>query len=607
MPSVDFFLNDGSESMENVRDYPFQGTFSEVKDKPFAILHTSGSTGIPKPVFVTHGTFASEDAHQLIPSMGGQPTWVDKIRGKRVFIGLPLFHAACLGMLAFGIFAGATCVLPPPRPLTADLVDFMHTYGNVQGSLIAPSIIMDLYSNPDHLSNMLRQLSFLAYVGGPLAQSIGNDISSKLQLITVFGTTENMFFPIEMRDDNPAEWEYIQYSPFLGHIYRPVDNLLCELVIVRNPDYHLFQGVFSTFPKINEYGTSDLYEAHPSKTGLWRFRLRSDDIICFSNAEKLNPISMEATITGHPRVQSAVIGGHGHFQACLLIEPKTYPSTPEETQLFINDVWPTVMEANKDCPAHGRVMKDFIMMTDPLRPLPRAGKDSVQRYAVFQLYEHEFEAIYNQEDDIERPTFKLASVQAVDSHQANSAKTNGVRVSDSTASPAEVNGVQSNIISSETEAYSEDVLHRIVSKVVTEQLNQALGQAMGQVAAHLLRGAKGPLLLDRILQGKYQQSSNVSVQGNGANGGGANTLGPSHLKQVLLQVLSDTTYLSGLTDDANMFECGLDSVQLPALVKQINSTLGDLKMKTGTVSMKTIYENPSVNGLVQVIGGGDSI
>ena len=55
------------EDLDKVKHIPFILTWEEAKDKPFCVLHTSGSTGIPKPVFVTYGTFACNDAHQLIP------------------------------------------------------------------------------------------------------------------------------------------------------------------------------------------------------------------------------------------------------------------------------------------------------------------------------------------------------------------------------------------------------------------------------------------------------------------------------------------------------------------------------------------------------------
>ncbi|KAK3179437.1 hypothetical protein OEA41_005559 [Lepraria neglecta] len=223
-----------------------------------------------------------------------------------------------------------------------------------------------------------------------------------MKLITLFGSTETKLFPIEV-DDDSTNWEYIPISRFLGYEFRPSRHKLFELVIVRKEDLYLFQGVFSTFPDLQEYPMKDLYERNPSNGGSWAFRARADDIIALNNAEKLNPVTMETIISGHPAVKSAIIGGHGQFQAALLVEPNQPLLDDKERLKFILDIWPTVMQANRDCPAHGRIMKDFITLTSPDKPLPRAGKDTVQRYAAIKLYAEEFKALYSSKSEKPQP------------------------------------------------------------------------------------------------------------------------------------------------------------------------------------------------------------
>ena len=390
LPELDDLLDDS----QNVEIYPWRATFDEVKDEPCMILHTSGSTGTPKPVYVTHGNYASNDAHQLIPSAGGKPTMVDLVRGKRLFLAFPLFHAANLTWtVGYSIFSGMTCVLPPPGPLTVDIVDMVHTYGKVDGSLLPPSILIDLYNNPPCLSNMVNRLKFVAYVGGTLPVEIGDSIAARMKLITFMGSTETMLLPIEDNDD-PKDWRYIPLSPYLGHTFRPARDGLHELVIIRQKKFELFQGAFSTFPGLEEYPMKDLYEQHPLKSSSWAFRARADDIIALNNAEKVNPVTMETVISGHPAVAGAIIGGDGEFQTSLLVEPRTAVSTEHERAELLPELWPTIKDANRDCPAHGRIMKDFVIFTDPEKPLPRAGKETVQRHAALKLYAPEMKALY---------------------------------------------------------------------------------------------------------------------------------------------------------------------------------------------------------------------
>ena len=49
-----------------IRHFPFTKTFPEAQHDPFLILHTSGSTGLPKPVTFTHAVVAAQDAHSAI-------------------------------------------------------------------------------------------------------------------------------------------------------------------------------------------------------------------------------------------------------------------------------------------------------------------------------------------------------------------------------------------------------------------------------------------------------------------------------------------------------------------------------------------------------------
>ncbi|MCJ1295167.1 hypothetical protein MMC34_006729 [Xylographa carneopallida] len=338
---------------------------------------------------------AAIDAFQMIPSLGGKPWHGRYWRGKRVFLTFPLFHAAGLGfLLPICIYHGIIPVLPPANgPLTAEIANSVNIYGNVRMGLFPPSMLVDLARDPVFLDN-LRHLEHVSFGGGPLPKDIGDLISTKTRVSACFGTTEAAFYPTELSE--PEDWQYFSFSPFLGQEFRHFGDDLYEHILVRSksPELAALQGIFFTFPDLDEFATKDLYSKHPSRVGWWLYRGRADDIIVFSNGEKLNPLAMEATIESHPAVLSALIGGHGKFQSVLLVEPVTPPSTEQEAEELLTKLWPTIEKANRQSPAHGRLFKDLVTFTSAEKPMLRAGKGTVQRRKTFELYEEELNALY---------------------------------------------------------------------------------------------------------------------------------------------------------------------------------------------------------------------
>ncbi|MCJ1475982.1 hypothetical protein MMC13_004646 [Lambiella insularis] len=209
--------------------------------------------------------------------------------------------------------------------------------------------------------------------------------------MTLFGTSEAATYPTELHE---GQWEYMRFSPFFGHEYRCHDGELYELVLVRKKELDLFQGVFATFPKLSDYFTHDLFSKHPTRSDLWIYRGRSDDIISFTNAEKFNPVDMERTISAHPAVLAAIVSGHGRPQASLLIQPRKLPTTEEEREDLLDEIWPTIERANLDCPAHGRIMKDFVIFSTKDQPMTWTGKETVTRKMTTAMYQEELDNLY---------------------------------------------------------------------------------------------------------------------------------------------------------------------------------------------------------------------
>lgn len=86
-------------AQEPVTHYPYEKSFEEAAHDPFIVIHTSGSTGLPKPITLYHGGLATPDTHHAMPPLDGYDPAVILPTGQdptRVFVSLPPFHVSSL-------------------------------------------------------------------------------------------------------------------------------------------------------------------------------------------------------------------------------------------------------------------------------------------------------------------------------------------------------------------------------------------------------------------------------------------------------------------------------------------------------------------------------
>ena len=156
-----------------VVSYPYTKTFAEARLDPFVVLHTSGSTGFPKPVILTHGTIAQHDTFLHPGKEGDKPLALSCYRGLRVFVRLGLFHSATMRLVAYAIYSGTTLVFPPSLgPVTAEKLNLVHLHGRLDASFAPPALLVQIANNQEYLEN-IRHLRYLSFGGGPLPRETG--------------------------------------------------------------------------------------------------------------------------------------------------------------------------------------------------------------------------------------------------------------------------------------------------------------------------------------------------------------------------------------------------------------------------------------------------
>ena len=66
LPEIDELLD-----VESIKSFPYNKAFDEASQDPFCLLHTSGITGVTKPVPWSHGLIGTMAAVRLLPPSEG--------------------------------------------------------------------------------------------------------------------------------------------------------------------------------------------------------------------------------------------------------------------------------------------------------------------------------------------------------------------------------------------------------------------------------------------------------------------------------------------------------------------------------------------------------
>ncbi|KAL8707220.1 MAG: hypothetical protein Q9220_007714 [cf. Caloplaca sp. 1 TL-2023] len=382
----------------DVPSYPYGKTFDEADHDPFIVIHTSGSTGLPKPVVIYHGGLATVDGHHNLPSYDEGQAQVRAFGTRtRMLQTLPPFHVAgILCSLSIALYHEIIPVWPPAgRPISLDLFDDAVDNLRLDGCLVPPSLLEEVSQSQASLDR-LRRLKYVGFGGGPLAASAGDIISQYTKPLNILGSSESGFLPVI--EDKPEDWQYFYFDPKLkGFHFEQYEENLYEMIIVRHPYTDSFHSTWYTFPKEDHYVTHDLFHKHPSKENLWLYAGRSDDVIVLSNGEKLNPLAMQSTMLAHPDVSGVLILGQGRFEPAALVELRHgQPQSEQEREAFDKSFQPYIDQANENAPTYAKLLYDHIFFTKPEKPMVRADKGTIKRSATAKLYAKEVDEFYEQ-------------------------------------------------------------------------------------------------------------------------------------------------------------------------------------------------------------------
>ncbi|GLA21562.1 putative NRPS-like protein biosynthetic cluster [Aspergillus niger] len=392
IPSLGEMLGSRMESYDYLKNY------DEEENETCAIIHSSGTTGLPKPVSLTHGYIGVMDriAHLPCPEGRKPGTWEIMRPNALLLSTTPFFHMMGLYGFILSIFHHTTLVIMPDGPVNPDRILDVIDAVRPTAALISPSILEEM-SSSDRALRAISRLECLYFGGAPLSEKVGDQLCKLTNLATAIGSSEAGLIP-SLAPLKRGDWKYFEWNPFSGVTMQPLGDEMYEMVIQRGPSRD-YQGIFHTYPELQSYHTKDVFMPSPTNCNLWRYYGRIDDVIVLSNSEKFNPITMEKVVEGHPLVHSAIIAGQGQFQASLLVEPDWNKwDEGQSARELIEAIWPIVQQANKIGPAHGRILKSKIAVASQKKPFKKTAKGSTQRHHVYRDYAEDIAALYSAAD-----------------------------------------------------------------------------------------------------------------------------------------------------------------------------------------------------------------
>ncbi|KAG1767497.1 putative aminoadipate reductase [Suillus placidus] len=403
-PISEVYPHLGNESLaHHFVPYPKRSTITRLTET-ILYMHSSGSTGFPKPIAQNHRGQLSWLNAPLLWQYRNYPSV------RLGVMGLPPFHIFGVAAQLYAMLIGVTATLHAPTsvgdrrtlptiPTSDNMIECIGRTGT--NIVLCVPYHLEQWADSEEALKTLRKIGYVVYGGGPLSEKKGDFLTTAgIPLAQLYGATEcgpvSILPPRDSVVNGNPYWQWVEFSDTYWYVSKHNQNHALDQSLQRSGK---LQPSIENLPDVQGYATSDLFVRHPTQKQLWKIVSRADDVIVLSSGEKTVPSQMETIIGCCPYVNGALMFGRERNQVGVLIEPTVdhFIDVDNEEQVaqFRNRVWPYVEDANASVPTYSRIFKEMILVARGDKPVSRTMKGTIQRKAALQAYEQEINALYD--------------------------------------------------------------------------------------------------------------------------------------------------------------------------------------------------------------------
>lgn len=363
------------------------------RDKIALIMHSSGSTGLPKPVFLSHRNVLCH------PVQGP---------GLHNFGALPLYHMYGVSTTLQAMYMKKTAnIFNALLPLTAE--NLIMSIKAVQPEVIhaVPYALGLLAEQPLGIA-YLKSCNTVTAAGARTPDELGDRLVKEgVNLGVVFGTTEAGLAGDTMRREKGDDsWNYIRLYPNIRKYVHmdPIGDGHYECVYLNG--HPGLSASNSDDPAPGSWRSKDIFIPHPSIQDTWKYITRLDDRITLVNGEKVLPLPIEGCIRESDLVREAVVVGIDRSIPGLLVFKSQLANCMPDSE-YIDAIWPVVENANSRAEGFSQIIKDMICVLSSNIQYPKTDKGNIIRARVYKVFEDKIDSMYATFDNAHEGSLRM--------------------------------------------------------------------------------------------------------------------------------------------------------------------------------------------------------